>query len=78
MSSRNSTEVDFKMAMLKVSQIMRGKTALDTVRENNQLASQQKVTSREIAKETKKLDLEEKNHNLQKLDLKDISAILRG
>ena len=78
MSSRNSTEVDFKMAMLKVSQIMRGKTALDTVKDNNQLASQQKVASKQIANETKKIQLEEKNHNLQKLDLNGISSLLRG
>lgn len=78
MSSRNSTEVDFKMAMLRVSQIMRNKKAIDTVKDNNQLAAQQRMSSNQLAKETAKLKLEENNHNLQKMDVNDISSLLRG
>lgn len=76
MSARNSTEVDFKMAMVKISQIMRNRTSLDIVKNNSQAASQQKMESRELAKETKKLELESKNHNLKKLDLSEMKNLL--
>lgn len=76
MSARTSTEVDLKMAVVKIAQLMKDKEVLDVIRNNSRDSAEQKMKARNLNTTSKKLNIEGTN-TLAKMSQADLENALK-
>ena len=72
----NSSESDFKLAMIQVGMMLKNKKVSDVYALNNSMASKQNVNSKKLHSEINKMEQESKDANLGKLDKESLKSML--